>query len=134
MPRKKALTQAQLEQLTTNELIYQLLAERVGAVNPHEVLYADRVKTGKDAGKWTVLLGGKKLTALQAQNLRAEAQTLRSLQLWKVFTETLAHDAELRMFKKAQTERDLDWGKAVLYAISIFETIVTAAAEEHVQA
>lgn len=131
---KKKRTKADLDQLGTQDLIYELLAERVGAVDPNQVLYARRLESGKDAGKWTVMLGGKKLTANQAGNLRSEAQTLQRMQIWKIFTETLAHEANLRMFKKAQTERDLDWGKAILHAISIFETIATAAAEEHIEA
>lgn len=128
----KKRTKADLEQLDTNALIYELLAERVGAVDPHFVFYAKKIDSGKDAGKYSATLGSKKLTPNQVLNLRTEAQTLEKMELWKLFTQTLAHDANLRMFRQAKTERDLDWGKAILYSISIFEAIVNALKSEQV--
>ncbi len=110
-----------LEELDTNALIYRLLSDRVGAVNPHEVFYATEVR-----GKYHCILGGKKLTKNQLGNLQSETMLLEKMELWKVFTQTLAHEANMRMFKQAKTERDLDWGKAILHAISIMETLVKA--------
>lgn len=109
-----------LEELSDNELIYRLLADRVGAVDPHEVFNYATGANGKNVCK----LGGKKLTKNQLGNLQSEVMMLEKMELWKVFTQTLAHEANLRMFKQAKTERDLDWGKAILHSISIFETLL----------
>lgn len=121
-----------LEELPERELIYRLLSEKVGSVNPHEVFFAKQLTAGTNVGKWSCTLGGKKLTANQLGNLISEAMMLEKMQLWKVFRETLAHEANLRMFKLAKNERDLDWGKAMLHSISVFETIVKAIQDAHV--
>lgn len=108
------------------ELIYTLLAEKVGSVDPKDVFYAKPIESGKDAGKYTAILGGKKLTKSQLTQLQQEAGLFEQTLLWKVFTATLPHEAELRMFKLAKSERDMDWGKAILHSVGVMETIVKA--------
>lgn len=115
------------------EILYTLLADMVGAVDPKDVFFAKQIESGKSAGKYAILLGGKKITAAALSNLKAEAATLESMQLWKLFTQTLSHESNLRMFKQAKTERDMDFGKAILHAVSIFDTIVKAIRNAHIE-
>lgn len=113
-------------EMDERELIYALLAEKVGSVDPNDVFYAKPIESGQNAGKYTALLGGKKLNANQLQQLQQEAVLLEQMFIWKVMTATLPHEAELRMFKLAKTERDMDWGKAILHSVGVMETIVKA--------
>lgn len=115
-----------IEQMSEQELIFTLLSEKVGAVNPKDIFYSKRIDAGKNAGKFSCTIAGKKISAVQSKNLQAEALTLDKMQLWKLFTETLVHEAQLRMFKLSKTERDLDWGKAILHSVSVMETILKA--------
>ncbi len=113
-------------EMEERELIYTLLADKVGSVDPKDVFYAKAIESGKNAGKYTAILGGKKLTQNQLTQLQQEAALIEQTLLWKVFTATLPHEAELRMFKLAKTERDMDWGKAILHSVGVMETIVKA--------
>lgn len=128
----KKKSKIDLEALDTQSLIYELLADRVGAVNPNEVFYAKKIETGKDAGKWSAMLGGKKLNPSQFVNLREEAKTFEKMELWKLITQTLSHEANLRMFKGAKTTEDMYFGKAILHAVGVIETMVNAITAEHI--
>lgn len=125
-----------LEDMDERELIYTLLADKVGAVDPKDVIFVQKINSGKHAGSYSLMVGGKKLNQNQASNLRAEAATFQSMELYNIIMQTLPHEAELRMFKLAKTERDMDWGKAILHATGVIETIVRAVQnpliEEHV--
>lgn len=114
------------EDMSEQELIFTLLADKVGAVDPKDVFYAKSIDSGQNAGKYTALLGGKKLNKNQLSQLQQEAGLLEQMFIWKVFTETLAHEAHLRMFKLAKTERDMDWGKAILHSVGVMESVVKA--------
>lgn len=115
-----------LEEMDADELIYTLIADKVGAVDPSEIFYAQVIDKGPQSGKYSALLGGKKLTANQLANLQQEALLITNMGLWKIFTNTLRHEAELRMLKLAKNERDMDWGKAIMHAVGVFEHIVKA--------
>lgn len=119
-PKKKP------EDMSVQEILFTLLADKIGSVDPKSIFYAKPISIGKNSGKFSVLIGGKKASPAAVRGLQAEAMTLEKLDLWKLFTNTLAHEARLRMFEKAQSDRDMDYGKAVLHSISIFETIVKA--------
>lgn len=113
-------------EMDEHELIYTLLADKVGSVDPKDVFYAKAISSGKDAGKYTALLGGKKLSKNQLSQLQQEAGLLEQMLIWKLFTSTLPHEAELRMFKLAKTTEDMFFGKAILHAVGVMESIVTA--------
>lgn len=113
------------------ELIYTLLADMVGATDPKDVFYAKQITGGKSAGKYSCLLGGKKITKNQVGNLIAEVATFQSMSLYKVFMHTLRHEAELRMFKLAKTERDMDWGKSILHATGVMEEVMKSIRNVH---
>lgn len=118
------MTKKKPEEMDERYILYTLLADKVGAVDPKDVFYAKKIESGKNAGKYSAILGGKKITRNQASQLVQEALTITQMGIWKVFTETLKHEANLRMFKLAKTERDLDWGKSILHATGVLETIV----------
>lgn len=111
------------ETMSRDEILYELLADMVGSVDPHSVFFSKVIEGGKNAGKYGISIGGKRITPVQAKNLQDEVKLLEQTQLWKLFTETLKHEAELRMFSQAKTTEDLFWGKAILHAIGIFESI-----------
>lgn len=115
-----------LEEFTAEALIYELLADKLGTVDPKEVFFAKSIDAGKDSGKYSALLGGKKITPNQLTSLQQEALLVMNTEWWKLVTNTLRHEAELRMFKMAKTERDMDWGKAILHSIGIIEHITKA--------
>lgn len=123
------MAKKKIEDMATGELIFTLLANRVGSVDPKEVFYSKQV--GK-TGKYACFLGGKKLTENQLQQLQAEAKALRNMGIWKLFEHTLNHEAQLRMFKNAKTERDMDWGKAIMHSVAIIQAIVRSIAEGQV--
>lgn len=105
------------------EILYTLLADKVGAVDPKDVFFAKRIESGKNAGKYTALLGGKKLTPNQLSQLKQEVGLLEKMFWWKMFTATLPHEAELRMFKGMKTLEDSHFGKAILHAVGVAQTI-----------
>lgn len=120
---KKKVTPERLEKMEEQEILYTLLAEKVGAVDPRDVFYAKRIDTGKNAGKYTALLGGRKLTSHQLSQLQQEVGILEKTLWWKMVTDTLTHEAKLRMFKGMKTLDDSHFGKAILHAVGVIETV-----------
>ena len=113
-------------EMNRDEILYELLAEMVGSVDPHSVFYSKVIDRGQNAGKYACLAGGKRISPVQVKNLQDEVKMLEQTQLWKLFTETLKHEAEMRMFTNAKTTEDLFWGKAILHAIGILKSICTS--------
>lgn len=126
MTKIKTKSKVDFEQMSTNEILFTLLANRVGAVDPNQVFLGNKIDVGPNAGKYTCTLGGKKLTPNQTANLQQEVMMLEKTEIWRVFTETLRHEAQLRMFEKSKTNEDMFFGKAILHAIGVFEAIVNA--------
>lgn len=111
------------EETDERDILYTLLADMVGAVDPKDVFYAKKIESGQNAGKYTATLGGKKLTANQLSQLQQEVSMLEQTMWWKMFTATLPHEAELRMFKGMKTLEDSHFGKAILHAVGVAQTI-----------
>lgn len=111
---------------TKEEVLHTLLADMVGTVDPHSVFFSKLIERGQNAGKYGCTLGGKRLSPVQVKNLQDEVKMLEQTQLWKALTETLKHEAEMRMFTHSKTTEDLQWGKSILHAISIWKTINSA--------
>lgn len=119
--KKKPVTE-----MDEHDLIYTLLADKVGSVDPKDVFYSKVIESGKNAGKYSSILGGKKLSDNQLSQLQQEVGFLENTLIWKVFTNTLPHEAELRMFKGMKTLEDSHYGKAILHAVGVMEAIVRA--------
>lgn len=124
MAKIKTKSKVDFEQMSTNEILFTLLADRIGAVDPKQVFYAEQIDSGPNAGKYICTLGGKKLTPNQTANLQQEVMMLEKTEIWHTFTKTLSHEARLRMFEKSKTNEDMFFGKAILHAIGVFEAIV----------
>lgn len=114
------------KEMDPQELLYELLADKIGSVDPKDVFFAKRIESGKSAGKYNVLIGGKKVSANRARNLIEEANTFRSMELYKLMSQTLNHEADLRMFKQAKTTEDMFFGKAILHSVGVWEAIINA--------
>ena len=121
-----------LNELEADELIYKLLASKIGSVDPENVFFAKLMDSGPNAGKYSATIGGKKITANQLNNLVQEAMMLERTQIWKLFTETTKHAADNSMFRASKTFEDMHYGKALLHAISLLETIVKSIQHAHV--
>lgn len=76
-------------------------------------------------GKYLIQLNGKRAEDNEALALKKEVEMIEQTRAWKVFTETLRYQAQRRMFIEAVTPEDMNWGKAVLHAIGVFENIVS---------
>lgn len=108
------------------DLIFALLADKVGSVDPKDVFFAKKIEQGQHSGRYTATLGGKKLTTNQLSQLQQEAGLFEQTLLWRLITNTLPHEAELRMFKGMKTLEDSHYGKAILHAVGVIEAIVDA--------
>lgn len=115
-----------MKKYTQDEAINEALASMVGTVKLENVFNSKVIPAGINAGKYGCTLGKKRISPVQVKNLQDEVKVLEQTQLWKVFTDTLKHEAEIRMFYEAKNEQDLFWGKAILHAIRVFESINTA--------
>lgn len=112
--------------MSENEILYTLLSKKVGAVNPYDVFYFKDGQNSMGQKVTTYHLGGKKISDNQASQLRAEAKLLKATYLYKIITETLAHQAKLQMFEGMKTLDDLHYGKTMLHNIEVIRRIVEA--------
>lgn len=115
-----------MKKLTKEEALNEALAGMVGTAKLENVFNSKIIPQGVNAGKYGCTLGKKRISPVQIKNLQDEVKMLEQSQLWKIFTDTLKHEAEIRMFYEAKNEQDLFWGKAILHAIRVFESINTA--------
>jgi len=67
------------------------------------------------------LLGKRKLSPEELEQLRAEANEIKDSYLWKLMKKEIEYHSFLRMAHKAQTEKDLIFGKAMFYNIDILQ-------------
>ena len=114
------------EEMSENEILYTLLSKKVGAVNPYDVFYFKDGQNSMGQKVTTYHLGGKKISDNQASQLRAEAKLLKATYLYKIITETLAHQAKLQMFEGMKTLEDMHYGKTLLHSIGVITAIVNS--------
>ena len=91
--------------------------------NPLQFKSEDVLRVNKTG---TLFLGGKKLTAPEVENLKAEIRYFKTLRLYSIFMETVREQARLTMFEKAQNFDDMRSGKGMLHAIGVLENILNA--------
>lgn len=113
-----------IENKTENELLYALLKDKTGAVNPYNVFYFKVSQNSAGQEIKTYHLGGKKIDMAHASQLRADAKMFKKTYLYKVLTETLENEAKLHMFEGMKTLDDLHYGKSLLHSVSIIRKIV----------
>ena len=77
------------------------------------------------AGQY-VIVGGKRLAPQDIANLKAEAEAIRNTKVWKILHENVERDAKQRIFEKAVSIHDLNFGKAILYTTDLQDRILDA--------
>ncbi len=71
-----------------------------------------------------IYIGGEKADEIRLQNLRAEAEALVQMEIWKLIHETPRELAQKQMFVSSETLDDVKKGKAVLFLLSQQDNIV----------
>lgn len=122
------MTKRKPEELTKDELLYELLFKKYGTIDLSKVFYTGQMTDGSYSTK----LGGKKLSDGELANLKNEAQMIAGTRLWSLMVETLKSTAHIHLFTQMKTLEDSHWGKAILYAISIEETVFKGIENAHV--
>ena len=102
---------------TVDELVNKRISELLGFVDENFIVTFNE-KTG------IVFVGGERITPEQAQNLKQEAELIKTLQIWKIFQNSIGDMARKTMFEKSMTFEDLRSGKMMLYNLSILKKIV----------
>jgi hypothetical protein len=126
----KKQTKAQLEKMEVSELIYTLLANKIGSVDPKEVFsIVQNQKTGKNVA----FIGKEKISAGELSQLKQEGALIEQMRLWKLITKTLYYEAELKMLRQARNERDMDWGKALMHSVGVLENTIYAVKNSEIE-
>lgn len=112
------------EDMSEDEILYSLLKKKVGSVSKEDVFYFKDGQNSIGQKVTTYHLGGKKISPNVASQLRSEAKAFKTMQLYKVFTETMKNTAHLHMFTLMKTLDDQHYGKAILYSIDLMEKII----------
>lgn len=105
----------------TEAQIVAALISKIGPVDMEKVI--GKVDAG---GKFLIQLNGKRASDNEALALKKEAEMIEQTGLWKVLTETLRYQAQLRLFTEARTVEDMNWGKALLHSIGVLENLIVS--------
>ncbi len=119
MSRKKADIE------TDDQMLVRLLSKKIGPVDLDDVIAADELQD-RGQTKYLLKLNSKRVSDGEATALKNEAEHLKQMRLWKIFTETLRYQAENQMFKNftLSNQEVYTAGKFLLHAISTLEHIV----------
>lgn len=117
-------------EMSEDEILQKLLAYKVKSIDPN---YVFQGIMGQDGATITYKLAGKKINPTQLATLRTEAQVFEKMQLYKIITETLRNQAHLKLFEKMNSLDDSHFGKAMLQAITVIETIVSNIEKAQIQ-
>ncbi len=71
-----------------------------------------------------VYLNEKLIDEKLLDRLKADARMYHNTELWKLMTETLMQDAQIRMFNNATDFQDMMNGKMVLYTIDVQQKMI----------
>lgn len=71
-----------------------------------------------------LLIDEKIITANELRELHAEIKSLEGFRIWKLMSHTTKHLAEEMIFVKAASSDESFFGKAMLYNLSLQESIV----------
>lgn len=107
-----------MDKKTEAQLVATLIS-KLGPVDMEKVI--GKVDAG---GKFLIQLNNKRASDNEALALKKEAEMIEQTGLWKVFTETLRYQAQLRLFTEAKTIEDMNWGKALLHSIGVLENVI----------
>lgn len=68
-----------------------------------------------------VFIGSKELPKDNVLKLKQDAQVFEESVIWKILSNELKHQANLRMFEKSKTVEDIVAGKMLLYLVDVVE-------------
>lgn len=107
---------------THDDKLINLLLKKIGPVD------MDLVIGEMDAGgKHLIKLNDKRIEDGEALALKREAELLEQMKIFKILTETLRYQAQVRMFEQSKQAEDVYIsGKFLLHAISTLEYLVRA--------
>lgn len=108
-----------LEEMSEEELLYELLWKKHSAIDPHKIISAETLATGA----FVVKIGGEKMSEVELANLQNEAKVIQGTRFWKIAIETLTAAAQDSMFKSSKNLEDLHYGKTMLFNISVLDNL-----------
>lgn len=120
---------ANKEILSESELLYELLWKKYNAVDVNKIIFTQILNDGT----YEVKIGGKKVTGTQLQNLKNEASVMSKMAIWELMETTMQNAAHQHMFAQMKTLEDSHYGKTILYSLSIFNTILRALDNPHIE-
>lgn len=126
MAKEKSKEVVQKEE-DRDKVFYELLWKKYNALDLNKIYFTKQLPDGT----YTVSMGGKKIPGNQLGNMQNEAQMMKRSLLWSVMQETLKNTAQQYMFVQMKTIEDAQYGKAMLYALSIIDTILTSLTNTH---
>jgi hypothetical protein len=98
-------------------IINFLLRKLLNAVTIDEII-SNQPKTN------ILLIDGNPVSQMELQSLQAEVKTLEKLRVWEILTHTLKSRAERRIFNESVHIDDIRFGKAMLYDLSLWKSIL----------
>lgn len=116
-------------ELSKNELLYELLWKKYNAVDVNKIFFTQLLNDGT----YEVKVGGKRISGTQLQNLKNEADLIKKSGLWELMETTMTNTAHQYLFTQMKTLEDAHWGKAILYSLSIFNTIFKGLDNPHIE-
>lgn len=90
----------------------KVLKDLFNAITEEDIL----TQHGRD-----LFIGGKKLDDKTKAQLIVDANLLKTMDLWRILCSCMKHEANKKMYTASKTTDDLIFGKAMLYAVDIFE-------------
>jgi hypothetical protein len=121
------MAKRKLEELTENELLFELLWKKHAAIDPYKVISSE---TAANGGMY-VKLGGKKIADNELVNLQSEGKMIEGTRLWKILVETLTSAAEDSIFKSSKNMEDIHYGKTMLFNLSVLKNILSILQRPH---
>lgn len=70
------------------------------------------------------LIDGKPIEQNELTQLKVEIKALEGFRIWQIMYATTKHNAEERVFNKSITVDDIRFGKAMLYNLSLQQSII----------
>ena len=105
--------------MTEPKLLNFILSDLLNAITVDEIVSND-LKTKE------LLIDGKAVTQNELTQLQAEIKAIEGFRIWQLMYNTTKHHAEERIFTKSMSMDDIHFGKAMLYNLSLQDSIIKA--------
>ena len=100
------------------EKLVNFVAGKILHAVTQQDVFTQNSKTGE------IFLGGKTLSTSEVISLGQEVIALKNMRIWSILTSSIGEQAKKTMFENSQSWEDMVYGKSVLYAISLQESIL----------